>query len=113
MKFFFKPFDFLFFAFSLVAIFAAFFALKNVNQGKNARLVIDANGNEFIYPLDEDKTFEIDGKIGISVIRIENGKAFFENSPCPNKICVQMPAVKEENDWAACMPNEVFIRIEN
>lgn len=106
-----KPFDFLFFALSLAAVVISFFALKN--GGENAtHLVIDADGKEFIYPLDEEKTLEIEGKIGISVIRIADGKAFFEDSPCPNKICVQMPAVKEENEWAACIPNEVFIRIQ-
>ncbi len=111
-KFFFKPFDFLFLALSLAAVAAAVLSLKN-GGGKEARLVIDTNKAEYIYPLDEEKTLEINGTIGISVIKIENGKAYFEDSPCPNKLCVEMPAVRENNDWAACMPNEVFIRVEN
>lgn len=107
-----KPFDFLFLGLSVAAIALSFFALKNVGENA-AHLVIDANGKEFIYPLDEEKTLEIEGGIGISVIRIEDGKAFFEDSPCPNKVCVHTPAVQNENDWAACLPNQVFIRIEN
>ena len=111
-KIIFKPFDFLFLALSIAAVAFSILALKNGN-GKKSRLVVEADGKEYIYPLDEEKTLEINGAIGISLIRIENGKAYFENSPCPGKLCVKMPAVKENNDWAACMPNKVFIRVEN
>lgn len=112
MKNFLKPFDFLFFVISLAAVVISAMALKK-NGEKEARLVIDADGDEYIFPLSEDKTFKIKGKIGISEIKVENGAAYFVDSPCPNKVCVQMPPVRGENDWAACMPNEVFIRVEN
>lgn len=106
-----KPFDFLFFGLSLAAVAVSFFALKKGGE-KTAHLVVDADGTEFVYPLDEDRTLEFEGEIGKSVIRIEDGKAFFEDSPCPNKLCVQMPAVQNEYDWAACLPNQIFIRVE-
>lgn len=111
MKGFFKPFDFLFFALFAAAVAFSAAALKGGGE-KKARLVIEAFGSEYVFPLDEERTLEIKGKIGISKIKVEGGEAFFVNSPCPNKICVGMPHVKNENDWAACIPNQVFIRVE-
>jgi len=112
MKNIFKPFDFLFILASLSAVVFSFLMLRNGNSEKEARLIIDGGGKEFVYPLSENLELNIEGEIGISVIKIENGKAFFEDSPCPNRLCVEMAPVKENNDWAACMPNEVFIRVE-
>lgn len=107
-----KPFDFLFLALSLSAAVFSIILIKNGTSEKEARLVITADNSEYIYPLNKDRSIEIEGDTGISIIEIKDGKAFFKDSPCPNKLCVEMSAVKETNDWAACMPNNVFIRID-
>ncbi len=107
-----KPFDFIFILASLFAVVFSFSALRNKNSEKEARLIIDGGGKEYVYPLSENLKLNIEGELGISIIKIEDGKAFFEDSPCPNHLCVEMAPVKENNDWAACMPNEVFIRVE-
>ena len=44
--------------------------------------------------------------------RTEYGQARFLDSPCSNRICVQSPPLWREGDWAACLPNQVFLRIE-
>ena len=58
------------------------------------------------------KEIKIEGILGESTIKIEDGFVFFENSPCPNKLCVNSSAISKNGDWIACLPNGVFARIE-
>lgn len=93
------------------AIVFSFFSIKKTS-GNKTFLVITASGNEFIYPLDKDSVYEVKGKLGVSTVCVEDGKAFFKESPCPNKTCMQESPVTSAGQWSACLPNEVFIRIE-
>ena len=52
-----KPFDFLFILASLSAVVFSFLTLRNKNSEKEARLIIDGGGKEFVYPLSENNTF--------------------------------------------------------
>lgn len=77
-----------------------------------ASLVVSSGGNEWIYPLAEERTLEVPGPIGITVIRINDGKANIIASPCTNQTCVASAAVAHKGDWSACLPNGIFIRAE-
>ena len=46
-----------------------------------------------------------------TIVVISGGKAFVEDSPCPDKLCVHMPAISKPGQWIACMPNRVFLRV--
>ena len=107
----FRPVDFLILIlFSALAVASILFLKTSKNSER--RLVINSGEKEFIYPLDKNRELQIEGVIGISVIEIQDGRAFFKKSPCSNHTCIQMGAVSGENDWAACLPNDIFIRIE-
>ena len=101
---------FIFILFLSVTV-ASFLFLKT-SESHEARLLVTSGKKEFIYSLEKNRELEIDGAIGKSVIVIQDGRAFFKSSPCTNKTCVHMGAVSAENDWAACLPNDVFIRVE-
>lgn len=94
------------------AIVFSFFMIKNAS-GEKKNLIISACGNEYVYSLEKNGRYEIKGLIGTSVIIVENGTARFEDSPCPNKTCVQSGGISEPGLWAACLPNDVFIRVES
>jgi hypothetical protein len=91
-------------------VFAAVYACKS-STGQ-AQLVIQSPGNEYVYDLSKDRIIEIKGTLGISRIAIEHGTARFLDSPCRQKICVQHPPISKKGEWAACLPNRVFIKIE-
>lgn len=110
-KLFCKPADVIFVVLSLAAITFSFFQLKN-NGNSEARLIITSPDREFVYPMNENTELQIEGEIGISIIKIQDNRAFFVDSPCPNHVCTDTPALRFNNDWAACMPNGIFIRIE-
>ena len=62
--------------------------------------------------LEEDQTREITGRDGIRVvIRIEDGRACFEESGCPDQICVHSGWLSSTGQSAACVPAGVALRI--
>ena len=74
-------------------------------------LEITCRDGTMVYRLDQDKEISIKGPRGDSVIFIENKQGYFQNSPCPDKLCVKSGTLKKSGDWAGCIPNMVFIRI--
>jgi hypothetical protein len=74
-------------------------------------VVIEASGVQWIYPLSVDRREAIRGPLGDTFVVIRGGKAFVEDSPCPDKLCVHMPAISKPGQWIACLPNRVFVRV--
>ncbi len=74
-------------------------------------VVIEASGSQWIYPLDVDRREAVPGPLGKTIVVIGGGKAWVEDSPCPDKLCVHMPAISRPGQWIACLPNRVFVRV--
>ena len=106
-----KPIDYIIgVLFLCTAIFSLVYAIRH--KDGSPRLIVTAGKNEWVYPLNVDRTIDVEGALGISRIAIENGQARFLDSPCSNRICVQSPPLWREGDWSACLPNQVFLRRE-
>ena len=71
-----------------------------------------SEGGEYVFPLDRDGLYNVAGLHGDSVIEVLDGKARFKDSPCPNKTCVQQGFISLPGEWAACLPNDVFIMVQ-
>ena len=97
----------------LVISFLTVFLFLSVYSNKNedANVVIKFQEKEWIYPLNMNIDVEIQGKLGITKVRIKNSEVSIVLSPCPNKTCVQSAPLKNVGDWNACLPNQVFIYI--
>ena len=107
-----KLFDYIFIIVSLAAIAFSFDAIRSVGHSKPV-VVITSPSGEYVYSLDSNAQYEIMGKLGVSKIVVHNGSAYFADSPCPNKTCVQCAPISRNGEWTACLPNGVFIRVEN
>jgi hypothetical protein len=106
----FTPLDFLAILVSLLVVGA--FSLAAYGGRDSAQdVVIEASGSRWIYPLDVDRQERVEGPLGETVVMIKGGKASVEDSPCPDKLCVHMPAISEPGQWIACLPNRVFVRV--
>jgi hypothetical protein len=82
------------------------------NRNGRVHLEIQAPTGIWIYALDAERTVEIPGPLGNTVVRIENGSVRIVGSPCPNQTCIAGHAISQKGDWNACLPNEVIIRID-
>ena len=96
-----------------IAVFAVFavvtvYAFSYAYSGGMARkeLLVHTPRGTFAYDMSKDRI------IGTSRIEISGGTARFLDSPCPNKTCVQSMPISETGEWSACLPNQVFLRIE-
>jgi len=88
-------------------------SLGAVDAAGEPRVVIaDAKGQEWIYPLDTDLEVPIEGPLGISTVHIHDGRVAIESSPCPNQTCVAAGSIDRPGQWVACLPNQVFVRVE-
>ena len=105
-----KALDFLAILLSLLVIGA--FSLAAYGGKDAARVVvIEASGVRWIYPLNADRREEVAGPLGETIVVMKGGRAFVEDSPCPDKLCVHMPAISQPGQWIACLPNRVFVRV--
>jgi len=97
----------------LAAASAVFLSsLGAVDAAGEPRVVIsDGQGGEWIYPLNQDREIEIPGPLGSTTIHIHSGVAI-ESSPCPNQTCVAAGSIERPGQWVACLPNQVFVRVE-
>ena len=112
MKFSFRP-RILDIAVFIAGLAAVIFVSLGVYSASGDTLYVEITGKsgEWIEALDADRVIEVPGPLGSSFIHIENGTVAITDSPCENKLCVGMGAISEVNQWVACLPNEVFVRI--
>ena len=61
--------------------------------------------------LDQVRTLEIPGPLGVSKVSIEQGKVRFEHSPCHNQYCVHQGWLSKMGQAAVCLPNQVSIEL--
>lgn len=61
--------------------------------------------------LDHAQTVRITGARGTSVIEIADGRARFVSGPCRNKVCIATGWLEHRDDFAACVPNGVSVRL--
>ena len=105
-----KIFDYFFIILTLAVIVVV--SISAYNGGGTAEsVVIEAPGEKYVYMLDTDRTIEVPGPLGSTIVRIVDSEVFVEDSPCRDKLCVTAAPLHKAGEWNACMPNKVFIRI--
>lgn len=96
----------LIFSLSIFLLFTAYGRSLSKDEGY---VIIETSGEKHIYPLSEDRSITIEGPAGESVIHIEHGAARFASSDCDDDLCVQMGKIQNSGEWAACLPNKIFL----
>ena len=98
----------------LAALSAVFLSsLGAADAAGEPRVVIaDSIGEEWIYPLEADREIKIRGPLGITTVHIHDRRVAIESSPCPNQTCVAAGSIDRPGQWVACLPNQVFVRVE-
>lgn len=109
---FFKPLDYLLILLGLILCTFSVMAATSQQEG-TPLLILTSPTKEYIYPLDTDTTVQIPGLEGVSTIQIQQGQAQYLDSPCANKTCVAASPIHRNGEWSACLPNGIFMRVEN
>jgi len=94
---------------SVITFFAFFFVYSK--QNSSAQVLIRAQNDEWIFPVDIKETVVVSGPLGDTVVRIENNTAWIESSPCDNQTCAASGLVSKQGQWTACLPNNVLLMI--
>jgi hypothetical protein len=77
-----------------------------------SQVTVQAEGERFVYSLEDSQQLTFDGPLGVTVVRIADGAVSVTEDPGPLQICVQQGEVRRAGEWLACLPNEVFIRVD-
>ncbi len=101
------------FLIAVVALIGSAFLLFEILATPAGKTVAIEEGNEVVgnYPLSEDRTIKVQGPLGITTVVIKGGQVYVSDSPCPNKICIEMGHIFEKGDTIVCLPNRVYITI--
>jgi hypothetical protein len=76
------------------------------------KLLIRAGNRVFAtMSLDQRRTLEVPGPLGVSRIIIEQGKVRFASSPCRNQYCVHQGWLTHAGQVAVCLPNRVSLEL--
>jgi hypothetical protein len=106
-----KPFDCAVLALSIgMTLFSAFLVYAKPNA--EPQVVIRGSGRSWVFPLNAEETVTIPGPLGNTLIELHEGRARVLSSPCVNQTCVAAGHIGKAGQWAACLPNEVFVVIE-
>ncbi|GAB1484571.1 NusG domain II-containing protein [Treponema sp.] len=107
-------FDYIAVLLSLFITLSVTFFVYGPGLGSQSELsvIIEANGQSWVYPLDSTETIAVQGPLGDTLVEIHEGSAHVLSSPCQNQTCVAAGEIHEANQWIACLPNAVFVRIE-
>jgi hypothetical protein len=92
-------------------VVGGFSVFAYAGRDRGGDVVIEASGSQWIYPLDVNRRELVKGPLGDTVVVIQGGTAFVEDSPCRDKLCVHMPSISRPGQWIACLPNKVFVRV--
>jgi hypothetical protein len=83
-----------------------------MKPSSSSRVLIQSKDSEWYFPADASETLVVSGPLGDTVIKIEEGRAWVEDSPCENKTCIASGFVARQGQWAACLPNKVLLFME-
>ncbi len=69
------------------------------------------------YPLNEDRSIEIDTDFGENTLTISDGKALMTSASCPDKYCMNQHkssgGIDSTDQTIICLPNRVAVSIDS
>jgi hypothetical protein len=106
-----KPLDFAALTLSAALTILAAFMVYGRPQD-TAQVIIRSQSGSWVFPLDAEETLTVSGPIGDTVVEIRGGRSRILASPCNGQTCVAAGHIYRQGQWAACLPNTVFLYIE-
>lgn len=73
--------------------------------------IYTADGLYRTAPLAEDRLITVPGALGECTVRISDKAVHMHDSPCPNKICMQMGEIRNAGEVIICAPGRVLVKV--
>lgn len=105
-----KPYDFVVFLVAILVVLA-FSVLAIDRGGPPSTVEIRSTDGDRVYSLSEDRVITVSGPLGDTILEVSQGTVRFVASPCRDQICVAAGELRETGQWAACLPNRVFVTV--
>lgn len=81
---------------------------QDASPGARVQVLVDGKAYAEV-SLQEDLRLTVPGRVGVSVIRVEHGRARFAASPCAGKQCIHSGWITSGGEMVACVPNGVVL----
>jgi len=81
-------------------------------ESSSSHVVIRSQDKTWVYPSDAETRVTISGPVGETIVEIHEGRTAIVSSPCDGQTCVAAGSLSRNGQWAACLPNRVFVLIE-
>ena len=78
----------------------------------SSQVIIRGPDKAWVFPMDAEEQVLVSGFIGETKVKISEGRAQIVSSPCSGQTCVAAVPLRKNRQWAACLPNGVFLLIE-
>ena len=89
-----------------------FFVFKSFSQTDLvAEIYYDGEVVDTVNLSEKEEKKILTGENDSVVIVSRDGKIYFENSPCPDKVCIKSGELEKNGDFASCLPEKVVIKI--
>lgn len=93
-------------------VVALFFVFKSFSQTNLvAEVYYDGKVIDTINLSEKEEKKICTGEKSSVIIVSRDGKIYFENSPCPDKVCVKSGELEKNGDFASCLPEKVVIKV--
>ncbi len=81
---------------------------------KKGNIVEVYRNNELILsvPLNQNQTYEVEGKLGIVEIVVKDHGVMVEKETSPKHYCSKQGFIYHANEMIVCLPNELVIKIK-
>ncbi len=96
-------------AFIAVIFSVRFFADRG--EALTAEVYFDGKLIDSVNLTDKEEKRILTGKDSGVVIIAKNGEIFFEESSCRDKICIKSESLNSSDDFAACLPEKVIVKV--
>lgn len=81
------------------------------DAGETVYITVDGQMYAY-YPLNEDRTVEVERDDHLNKITIKDGQVSMAFSDCANQDCVLHHAISKTAETIVCLPNKVIVEIE-
>lgn len=98
--------------FALMLLPLLYYQLWQPQTGATHARITDAHQHTTLTRLDQTRQLSIRGELGDSILKIEDGKIRFSQSPCRGKVCIHRGWLQHSGEVMACLPNRVIVKLD-